>query len=83
MNLKIIVDNNLGKFTGKLSRMTYENIPEKNKPPLISNMYFNLLNAHWDVVIIEIDDLIQDSNLIYLHQTSKDLLYSDIDSINL
>jgi hypothetical protein len=84
MELKIIVDNKLGKQTGKLSRMTYEKIPDNKKPQLFANNYFYLSNLESDIVIIEIDvSIIKDATILYLHQSAKDLYYPNIDVINI
>jgi hypothetical protein len=84
MKLIIEVDDKLGKFKGKLSRMTYEEIPLNKRPKLVSNNYFYLSNLSNEVAIIEIDeDIVHDETILYLHPSVKDLYYPNIDSINL
>ena len=84
MDLKIIVDNELDRFTGKISRMTYDRIPKLKKPELLLNHYFYLGNLEKDIVMIFLDgSIIIDDNLLYLHQSSKDLYYPHTDTIPL
>lgn len=84
MDLKIIVDNELDRLSGKLSRMTYDRIPKVKRPELLLNHYFYLGNLEKEIVIVMLDSsIIQDDNLLYLHQTAKDLYYPDIDVIHL
>ena len=84
MDLKILVDNELEKLTGKLSRMTYEKIPNRNKPQLFSNNYFYLGILENDIVIVRIDEsILDDYPILYLHQTAKDLYYPNTDILKI
>lgn len=84
MDLKIIIDNELERLTGRLSKMTYDRIPKVKRPELILNQYFYLGDLEKNIVIVMLDSsIIQDDNLLYLHQTAKDLYYPDTNVIHL
>ncbi|WP_016777207.1 hypothetical protein [Anaerophaga thermohalophila] len=72
MKLRIIVDNELEEFHGKMSRKTFEKIPLAKRPKLIENHYFYLGDPNNREIIIQIDkDIIEDGSNLYLHQTGK------------
>ena len=84
MELKILVDNELERLSGKLSRKTYEKFPVDKRPILISNNYFYLNNLVNDIVIIEIDEsIVNDDTFLYLHTSAKELYYTNIDLIKI
>jgi len=84
MKLKIIVENGLEEFHGKMSYNTYGKIPLDKRPKLIDNTYFYLSNLKNTLIVIQIDrNIIEDGNNLYLHQSGKDLYYSDLEIIEI
>jgi hypothetical protein len=74
MELKIIIDNNLEKLAGRLSKKTYDKISENKRPKLISNSYFYISDFKNDIITVFIDNsIVKDDTILYLHQSAKDL----------
>lgn len=84
MKLKIIVDNDLEEFYGKISFKTYEKMPEDKRPKLTDNDYFYLGDPNYRHIIIQINrNIVEDENIIYLHESGKKLFYSDSNFIEI
>lgn len=84
MKLKIIIDNDLEELFGKMSYNTFEKITINNRPILIENECFHLGNPDKGQIIIQVDrNIVEDGNNLYLHQSGKDLFFSDLDFIEL
>jgi len=82
MKLKIIIDNDLEELSGKMSYNTYEKIPPENRPVLVENYYFHIGYPDKGQIIIQVDrNIVEDGGNIYLHQSGKDLFFSDLDFI--
>ena len=86
MKLKIIIDNELEEFHGKISSKTYNKIPSDRRPKLTDNDYFHLdlLQENSRQIIIQIDrNIVEDKDILYLHKSGKDLYYNDFEFIEL
>lgn len=70
------------ELSGKMSYNTYEKIPPEKRPILIENYYFHIGYPEKGQIIIQVDrNIVEDGHNIYLHQSGKDLFFSDLDFI--
>jgi hypothetical protein len=84
MHFKIIIDDELEVMTGKVSRKTFNEMFPVAKPVLESGSFFRLANGSVNGILINVDQsIIQDENILYLHQSAKDSCYPDNETIHI
>jgi hypothetical protein len=83
MKIKIIIDDSIPEFEGKISKKTYDEIPERKRPLLYSDGSFFVGDLERVLIKIVVDYTLVTHYTLFIHSSVKMLYYPSKNEIEI